>query len=173
MTIKRNVFYSFFYDKDVFRVQQIRQMGVFEGEEPVTPNAWEEVKKGGDAAIQSWIDKNMEGKTCVVVLIGEETHDSAWIRYEINKALREEKALLGIYIHNLKCPILTKAKPYTEGKCSAGINLFETFTSNNKKLSSWVKCYNPNPESAYADIKGNIDKWIEDAIAIRKNLKVA
>jgi hypothetical protein len=30
------VFYSFHYDNDVFRVQQIRNMGVVDGNEPVS-----------------------------------------------------------------------------------------------------------------------------------------
>jgi hypothetical protein len=33
---KRQVFYSFHFDSDVRRVQQIRQMGVIEGDSPVT-----------------------------------------------------------------------------------------------------------------------------------------
>lgn len=165
----RKVFYSFFYEQDVFRVQQIRQMGVFEGDEPTTPNKWEEVKKGGDKAIQKWIDKNMEGKTCVVVLIGQQTNYSPWVRYEINKALKEEKALLGIRIHNFKCPILSKTKPYTDGKCSAGINPFETFTYKGELLSDWVRCYDPDFDDAYADVRDNLDKWIEQAIKIRNN----
>jgi hypothetical protein len=37
--IKRKVFYSFHFDNDVFRVQQVRNMGVIEGNEPTTrPN---------------------------------------------------------------------------------------------------------------------------------------
>lgn len=36
--MKRQVFYSFHFDNDVMRVQQIRNMGVIEGEEPVRPN---------------------------------------------------------------------------------------------------------------------------------------
>ena len=44
---KRNVFYSFHYDNDVFRVQQIRNMGIISGNEPVKPNDWEEIKRNG------------------------------------------------------------------------------------------------------------------------------
>ena len=48
---KRKVFYSFHYNNDVFRVQQIRNMGILEGNSPTTPNEWEVIKQSGDAAI--------------------------------------------------------------------------------------------------------------------------
>lgn len=65
------VFYSFHYGNDVFRVQQIRNMGVIEGDEPVSPNDWEQIKRRGEASIQNWIDNSLKYKRCVVVLIGK------------------------------------------------------------------------------------------------------
>ena len=73
------VFYSFHYDNDVFRVQQIRNMGVVDGNEPVSPNDWEQVKRTGDAAVETWIDDNLKYKRCVVVLIGSETANRRWV----------------------------------------------------------------------------------------------
>lgn len=43
----RKVFYSFHYEKDVFRVQQVRNIGKLKGNPPATPNTWEEIKKEG------------------------------------------------------------------------------------------------------------------------------
>jgi hypothetical protein len=169
MGVKRQIFYSFHYDKDVFRVQQIRNIGALEENKPATPNTWEEVKKGGDTAIKKWIDDNMSGKTCVVVLVGEDTSNRSWVRYEIKKAWDEGKGILGIHIHNLKCPVRKKAYPYTEGKCTIGTNPFTTFTVGDKSLSSIVKCYNPDKDDSYGDISKNLEKWIEEAIKIRSN----
>lgn len=161
MATKRQIFYSFHYGNDVFRVQQIRNMGVLEGNEPVSANTWETVKKGGDKAIEKWIDDNMNYKNCVVVLVGEETHKRPWIKYEIKKAWEDGKGLVGIYIHNLKDP--------KTGKCSKGINPFEQFTFEDKtKLSSVVSCHNPDPSDTYNDIKNNLGKWIEKAIKNRE-----
>lgn len=44
----RKVFYSFHYDNDCWRTQQVRNIGMIEGNKPLTANDWEEVKKGGD-----------------------------------------------------------------------------------------------------------------------------
>lgn len=144
------------------RVQQIRNIGVIEGNTPVAANDWEEIKKKGDASIEKWIDENMKYRSCVVVLVGEETANRKWVKYEIRKAWNDKKGLVGIYIHNIKCP--------RDGKCNQGTNPFEQFNiENGPKLSSVVKCHNPDSYDAYNDIANNIEKWIEEAITIRNN----
>lgn len=156
----RKVFYSFHYGNDVFRVQQIRNMGAFEENQPVKANDWEEIKRKGDKAIQNWIDENLKGTSCLVVLIGEDTANRKWVKYEIQKAWNDGKGVLGIYIHNLKDP--------KTGVCKQGANPFEQFKfKNGSQLSSMVKCYNPKYHDAYNDIKNNIESWIEEAISIR------
>ncbi|TAK58529.1 MAG: molecular chaperone Tir, partial [Bacteroidetes bacterium] len=62
---KPQVFYSFHFDNDVMRVQQIRNIGVIEGNMPVSKNDWEKARRtpGG---IKKWIDENMKYKSCVV-----------------------------------------------------------------------------------------------------------
>lgn len=157
---KRQVFYSFYYDNDVFRVQQIRNIGALEDNKPVSANEWESVKRGGEASIKKWIDDNLRYKSCVVVLVGEETANRKWVRYEIEKAWELGKGLVGVYIHNLKDP--------RTGKSSKGKNPFDQFKfDDGTKLSSVVKCYNPNPNDAYNEIKYNLEDWIEEAIASR------
>jgi len=44
-------------------------MGVVEGNKPATDNDWEEITSGGDRAIKKWIDDQLYGKSCNVVLI--------------------------------------------------------------------------------------------------------
>ena len=157
---KRQVFYSFHYENDVFRVQQIRNIGTLEDNEPVSPNEWESIKRRGEASIKKWIDNNLRYKSCVIVLIGEETANRKWVQYEIKKALELGKGLIGVYIHNLKDP--------RTGKSSKGKNPFDRFTSDDgTKLSSIVKCYDPNPNDAYSEIRDNLENWIDEAIESR------
>ena len=158
---KRQIFYSFHFDNDVFRVQQIRNIGSLEGSEPVSPNTWESIKRGGDESIIRWIDENLKYKSCLVVLIGSDTANRKWVKYEIQKAWNDGKAVLGIYIHNLRCP--------RNGTSKQGNNPFDSFTlsDSGRKLSSVVSCYNPNSFDAYNDIKNNLEFWIETAINSR------
>ena len=158
---KRQVFYSFHYQKDVMRVQQIRNMGALEGNVPVSPNEWETVHKGGERAIKKWIDTQMRYRSCVIVLIGEQTATRKLVRYEIQKAWLDGKGLFGIYIHNLKCP--------REGTTERGVNPFEQFElADGRRLSDIIPCYDPTSNDAYNEIKHNIENWIESAIQLRK-----
>lgn len=136
-------------------------MGALEENKPVSVNEWETVKKNGDAAIEKWIDDNMKYRSCVVVLVGEETAKRKWVKHEIKKAWNDGKGLVGIYIHNLKCP--------KNGCCNKGPNPFDQFTIKGKEMSSIVKCYDPGSTNTYSNIHDNIEDWIEDAISIRDN----
>ena len=158
---KEPVFYSFHFDNDVFRVQQIRNMGVIDGNEPVSPNEWEQLKAKGDPAVERWIDDNMKYKRCVVVLIGPDTANRLWVRYEIKKAWNDGRGLLGIYIHNLKCP--------RTGTCTKGRNPFELFNVGGRPMASLVEVHDPSSWDAYGDIARNIQIWVATAIASAKS----
>lgn len=155
------VFYSFHYENDVFRVQQIRNMGVVEGDEPVSPNDWEEIKRRGDASVERWIDDNMKYKRCVIVLIGSETANRRWVKHEIKRAWGLKKGLFGIYIHNLKCP--------RTGTCAKGPNPFSNWNIGSQSMANLVSCYDPNSWDAYGDISRNLERWVSNAIAAAKN----
>lgn len=158
----RNAFYSFHYVPDNWRASQVRNMGVVESNRPASDNDWETVKKGGDKAIQKWIDDQMYGKSVAVVLIGQNTAGRKWIKYEIQKAWENNKGVLGIYIHNLK--------DKDGNQSSKGKNPFDDFTIGNKRMSSIVKAYDPHFSTStyvYNYIKENLADWIEEAIEIR------
>jgi len=157
---KRQVFYSFHFDNDVRRVQQIRNMGVIEGDTPVSANEWEQLKKRS-GGVEKWIDDNMAYRSCVIVLVGEDTAMRPWVKYEIKKAWTDGRGLFGIYIHNLKDP--------QTGTCTQGTNPFSQFVFKADTSTVSIKCYNPKSTDAYSDIKDNIDAWAEAAIQSRKS----
>lgn len=156
---QRKIFYSFHFDNDVMRVQQVRNMGVVEGNTPVSPNTWEEVKKKGITAVETWIDDNMKGKSCVIVLIGTDTHKRPWVKYEIKKAWEDRKGLLGVHIHNITCP--------NNGKCAKGTNPFDSLTFKSGGAIVVPKTYDPKASEAYNDIATNLSSWVEAAIKQR------
>ena len=162
----RRVFYSFHYKPDCTRAAKVRNMGVVEGNKPASDNDWEEIKKGGDTAIQEWIDDQLNGKSCNVVLIGENTAGRKWINYEIKSAWNSNKGLVGVYIQRLK--------NLDGNQASMGRNPFEDFSIGEKKtdMSSVVKAYNPpysDSKDVYNYISENLADWIEEAIEIRDN----
>ena len=159
---KRRVFYSFHYEADVWRAAQVRNIGATEGNEPVSDNNWEQIKRGGDAAIQNWINSQIAPRSCVIVLIGTNTAGRRWIDYEIAQAWNQNKALLGIHIHQLENQY---GQPSWKG--------FDPFDQirlqNGTPISKYVTTYHPdvyasNSKEAYAHIRANLANWVEIAI---------
>lgn len=158
----RRVFCSFHYKPDSWRAAQVRDMGVVEASTPVAANEWEEVKKGGDVAVRSWIVDQLCGTSAALVLIGSRTARRKWVHHEIREAWREKKGLLGVYIHNLQDSDGDQSKK--------GSNPFDDFTVDGVTMSEIVKAYNPpysTSTEAYAHIQENLQDWIEEAIAMR------
>jgi hypothetical protein len=101
--VARKVFYSFHYVPDSWRVSTVRNAEVLEGHRPVPDNDWgESITRGGDQVIKNWITRQLEGKSCCVVLIGSQTAGRKWITYEIKQAWDAGKGVVGVHIHNLK-----------------------------------------------------------------------
>lgn len=101
----RNAFFSFHYENDVWRANQVRNSWVTKDRIAagfVDSVAFETVKKGGDAAIKRWIDSQLSGTTVTVVLIGSETSAREYVKYELKKSYERGNGMLGIYIHNCK-----------------------------------------------------------------------
>jgi hypothetical protein len=63
---------------------------------------FEKLKEEGEDAIQAWIDDQLDGTSVTVVLVGEDTCDSRWVKYEIEKSEEIGNGLLGIDISKIK-----------------------------------------------------------------------
>jgi hypothetical protein len=160
----RKVFYSFHYKPDVFRAAQVRNIGVVEGNPSASDHDWESITNGGEEAIKKWIDDQLLGRSCTIVLIGENTAGRKWIEYEIKKSYDSGKGLLGIYIHRLK--------DIGGNQANKGKNPFEGFTVGEKKLTDLVRMYDPpfwDSKEVYKNIHDNISDWIEKAVKDRGN----
>jgi len=126
--VAKSVFYSFHYDRDVQRVQLVRNINALEGQPILNSQNWEEIRRKGDAAIQRWINDEMAYKKAVVVLIGQQTASRPWVIYEIEKAWADKKPLLGVRIHGLSSFGTTdKAgpNPFERASVGAGISVFD------------------------------------------------
>jgi MTH538 TIR-like domain (DUF1863) len=99
----RKTFFSFKY-KDVTRAMVVRNSWVTQGEAAgfIDKADFEEVKRKGDQAIKNWIDSQLEGTTVTVVLVGEKTCSSRWVKYEIEQSIQRGNGLIGIDISKIK-----------------------------------------------------------------------
>lgn len=157
---KRQVFFSFEYDKDVWRASQIRNMGKVSSSSTFSDNDWEEVKEKTDSKIKEWIDEQMALRSCLVVLVGKTTSSRKWVKYEIEKAYELGKGIVGIYVHGLK--------DSQGNQTDKGSNPFyNLLNEDGKRLSNFVTCYDPPYKTSkyvYDNIESNIEELIENAI---------
>ena len=121
----RKVFFSFDWD-DVWRVNQIRNSWVTKGNYKsagfVDKADIETLKRSTHQAIKNWIDTQLSGTSVTCVLIGEKTHKSKWVRYEIEQSIKKGNGLIGILIHELKD---------NKGNTSnSGVNILYNFSSD-------------------------------------------
>ncbi|UOZ04638.1 TIR domain-containing protein [Amycolatopsis sp. WQ 127309] len=168
----RKTFFSFHFKPDSWRAGTVRSIGALDGNEPVSDNTWEQVKRAGDGSIRAWIAKEMSGKTCTVVLIGSETSTRKWVLYELSKAWNDGLGVFGVYIHNLK-----DSNGFQSWQGASPLDKV-TFNKDSqysgKPLSTVAKVYKPpftNSQQTYGYIAQNIANWAEEAIAIRKSTR--
>lgn len=160
----KRVFFSFDYDRDIWRVSQVRNSQVVkpDGEEDgfIDSASWEEVKRKGDDAIKNWINKQLNGTSVTIVLIGLETSESKWVKYEIETSANRGNKLLGIYINSVK-----DSQQRTDLK---GKNPFEYFTwtkSDGTKIS--LASIIPVYDWVLNDGRTNIAQWIDRAVSCK------
>lgn len=158
--VKRQVFFSFEYNKDNWRAGQIRNMGKVDDNSTFSDNDWEEVKEKTNFKIKEWIDSQLEKRSCLVVLIGTTTSTREWVKYEIEQAYKLKKGIVGIYIHKLK--------DKNGNQTLRGNNPFYSlYTNSGERLSNYVKTFDSiynDSTFVYKDIEKNIENLIENAI---------
>jgi hypothetical protein len=101
----RYVFFSFHYQRDIVRVNQIRNLPEIVDEAAAgfkDSSLWEEAKKKGDDAVKKLIDAGLSGTSVTVVCIGNKTAGRKFINYEIQKSIDRGNGIVGVQIHHLK-----------------------------------------------------------------------
>lgn len=144
----RHVFFSFHYENDIWRVNQVRNSGLTQNIEDSgfwDASLWEKAKKTGKSAIEKMIDDGLKNTSVTAVLIGESTSNRDYVLYEIKKSFDIGNGLLGIYIHNLRD---------RDGYASTiGQDPFKAAGLKNVKTYDWVS----------NDGYKNFGSWVESA----------
>jgi hypothetical protein len=158
----RRVFFSFHYEGDIWRASQVRNSWVTKPDRETAgfwdAAAWEKVKKKGDAAIKRWIDDQLTGTSVTVVLIGAETSNRDYIKYELEQSWEKGKGILGIYIHQMEDK---DGKTDTKGNITFG----PIFTSPNDDKDDKKYFFDRFSTYDWVDDDGynNLGDWVETA----------
>jgi len=162
----RKVYFSFHYELDIWRTNVVRNHWVTQGYGEtgvIDASLWEEVKKKGDAAIKRMINEGLEGTTVTVVLIGAETSERPWVKYEILQSLRRNNAIVAVRINRIK---------NQDGlTCRKGRNplndIIVTEAGRQVRLSTICPVYDWVVDDGF----NNLGKWIETAAKEVKDLR--
>lgn len=146
----RKVFFSFHYARDCWSVSQVRNAWVGNPHHDAQPfldkAEWESIKRSGDTSIRRWIDGQLNGTSVTVVLIGPQTLNRPWVRYEIDETLRLKKGLLGVTLENMmqsnrELDLWNQYSTYGSLNGSNGSHPVYSWTVENgrQNLSTWVE----------------------------------
>jgi hypothetical protein len=101
----RRVFFSFHYQRDLWRVNVVRNSAVIEGVAIVgfaDASLWERARREGQTAVHRLVADGLSGTSVTAVLIGEQTANREYVNYEIEKSIERGNGLLGVRIHHIK-----------------------------------------------------------------------
>ena len=102
----RRVFFSFHYERDVWRASVVRNSWVTKSDREAAgfwdAGIWEEAKKKGKSAIEKMIDDALVGSSVTAVLIGNQTANRDYVKYEIQKSIDRGNGLLGVRIEKIE-----------------------------------------------------------------------
>lgn len=153
----RRVFFSFHYERDIWRANVVRNSWLLQRDRAAAgfwdASLWEEAKGKGRRAIEEMINDALYNTSVTVVLIGHETSEREYVRYEIVESHLRGKGLLGVHIHNI-----ANNRREVDYK---GTNPFsEIYDVENKTyLSRWYRAYDWVRDDGYS----NIGFWVEEA----------
>ena len=148
----RLVFFSFHYQRDVWRTNVVRKIGEFIGTAAAgfqDASLWEEAKRKGDTAIKKLIDEALKDTTVTVVLIGAKTASREYINYEIDQSIDRGNGILGIHIHNIEdSDGNTDTIGDVPAKLVSGGYKVYTWPSDPDKFAEWIE--EAAPKKTYA-----------------------
>ena len=112
----RRVFFSFHFQNDIWRANQVRQSWRFNKTRLQScrysnddlgfrdASIWEKAKGEGVSSMKRLIHTRLKNTSVTCILAGSETYSRRWVRYEIAKSVARGNALLVVYINELKIP---------------------------------------------------------------------
>jgi hypothetical protein len=162
----RRVYFSFHYELDIWRANVVRNHWVTQGYGEtgvLDASLWEDAKTKGDAAIKRIINEGLENTTVTVVLIGSETSERRWVKYEILRSLRRHNAIVAVRVNRIK---------NQDGRmCRKGRNplndIIVTQAGRQVRLSTLCPVYDWTADDGF----NNLGKWVEKAAREVKDIQ--
>jgi len=169
LLLARRVFFSYHFQRDVWRANQVRNSWVTHPDREAAgffdAADQEEVKRNSKTAIRNWIDRQLQNTSVTAILIGEETAEREFVQYEVEKSIERGNALLGIRIHSLK------DKEGNRG--SRGENPLDHYYINTGSSEVALSSIFPTYRWRGDNGKQNMSEWVEEAVESTSEIPAA
>lgn len=102
----RRVFFCFHYQDVIdFRANVVRNHWVTKPDREAAgyfdASIWESAKRTGEIAVKRVINDGLRNTSVTTVLIGTDTYNREWVRYEIVKSIEVGNKLIGVHINQI------------------------------------------------------------------------
>lgn len=103
----KKVFFSFHYQDVIdFRANVVRNHWVCKEDQQdagyFDSSIWEEAQKTSSLALKRLINNELTGTSVTCVLIGSNTYQRPWVRYEIFRSIYDLNKIIGVHINPIK-----------------------------------------------------------------------
>lgn len=103
----KKVFFSFHYQDVIdFRANVVRQHWVTKPNQEeagfIDRSIWEEAQKTSSLALKRLINSELTGTSNTCVLVGTNTYQRPWVRYEIFRSIYKLSHLFAVHINSIK-----------------------------------------------------------------------
>ena len=156
--MKSLIYFSFHYCSDHERVTQIREAWLSQDNSEAT-GRWDDkhfmtiLEAQGQPGVYPYIDSLRKDTDVTVVLIGEQTADSPFVAYELEKSIQEKQPILAIHMRGL-----TNKKGVPSPK---GNNPLEAVTINKDGKEVPLSDVYPTYDWINDDGAANLYSWVE------------
>jgi hypothetical protein len=103
----RRTFFSFHYQRDVWRAWNVRNSWVVQGDEQqdrgfFDASVFEASQRESDEVLKRFLREGLANTSVTCVLAGTDTWKRRWVRYEIARSIVKGNGLLTVYIDGVK-----------------------------------------------------------------------
>lgn len=104
---RRRVFFSFHYQEDIWRANQIRNSWMYlsdqnrEGVGFFDGSIWESKRRESDVSLKNLIREGVENTSVTCVLAGTFTYLRRWVRYEICRSVLKANGIITVNVNRM------------------------------------------------------------------------
>jgi hypothetical protein len=156
----RRVYFAFHYQNDITRVNVVRNSWLTHKDRESAgffdASLWEKARQTGESALKRMILDGLNGTSVTVFLLGSQTSERPWVRYELEESHKRGNGMLAVRIHGIK--------NFAGLTSVAGNNIFDTFwTTDSLGMKQYLSATYPLYDWVFNDGYKNFGTWVEKA----------